>query len=110
MCWGVCRLLEMYANEKIGWRRRTGTNDRGTTSFDPPRTDPPALIGAQVNMSRRLIRNAKGEKMVSEGYVLTSETVNEGDMIIIGGREWPVLAVPPQKGLLGDVIYREARF
>lgn len=76
--------------------------------FEPARADPPAIILGMVVHKRRLIRNAKGEEVISEGYVLTAETVREGDLIIIDEREWAVQASHPEKDQFGKVLYWEA--
>lgn len=100
-------LIDVYTNQKIGWRKRVGTNGDGTPSYDPPKPAPPTIINTQVTYTRRLIRNAKGEEVVSEGYLITSEPVIEGDMLIIDDREWTALSAPIIRGLLGEELHRE---
>ncbi len=101
------RLLNTYANIDIGWRKRTGNKDNGTPIYDPPRPDPPVTFKANVDFTRRLIRDAKGEQIISETCVMTTEKVNEGDVLEIFGREWVVLKCTPILGLVGGELHRE---
>jgi hypothetical protein len=101
-------LLELYAHETIGWRRRINTKDNGTPVFEPARPAAPEAIKASVDHTRRLIRNEKGEQVVSEGCVLTAKRVNEGDVLAIDGREWTVQKTTPAKDMFGNVLHYEA--
>lgn len=104
----MASMIDMYANQSIGWRRRTGSKDNGTPIYAPPRPDPPETIKTNVDFSRRLIRDAKGEQVVSEACILTSAKINEGDLLEIYGREWVVLKCNPITGLIGEELHREA--
>ncbi len=100
-------MISTYANQSIGWRRRTGIKDNGTPIYDPAPPAPPDTIKASVDFSRRLIRNAKGEEVVSEACVMTKAKVNEGDKLEIFGREWAVLKCNPIPDLFGNELHRE---
>lgn len=100
-------MLELYANQEFGWRHRTGTKDNGTAIFNPARPAAPLTVKGRIDYKRRLIRNEKGEQVVSEARVLTMSAVDVGDIVVIGGREWPVLKAGPEFGLLGEELHRE---
>ena len=100
-------LADTYANQPIGWRRCVDYKDNGAAIYDPPRDEAPDIIYAQATYTRRLIRNAKGDEVISEGYLITSTPVNEGDMLIIDDREWTVQAAEPIRGLFGEELHRE---
>ena len=101
-------MVEIYENQDIGFRRRADVKDNGTVIFEPARHLPYAVIRGNVTYSRRLIRNAKGEEVISEGYVLTSSEVKEGDLLYIDGREWMVQKSHAEKGLMGETLHWEA--
>lgn len=97
----------MYANMSIGWRRWTGTKDNGTPIYTPAPPDPPETIKGNLSYKRRLIRNEKGEEVVSEACVMTKAAINAGDKLEIFGREWVVQMCHPIIGLFDKELHRE---
>lgn len=95
-------MFDLYASFKIAWKRRTGIKDNGVPILEPM----PPLRG-RVSYKRRLIRDARGEQVVSEALVMTMTDVRPGDVITWDGRDWPVIAVTTQYGLHETVLHRE---
>lgn len=95
-------MLSDYANQSITWKRRTGQDDRGT-----PRYEEPAVIRGRFQHKRRMIRNANGEEVVSEAFVMTEAHVRTGDILGWDGRDWPVVSVSTVPGLMGEELHRE---
>ena len=100
-------MIELYANQVIGWRMRTGIKDNGAPIYDPAPPASPAMIRGLVETRRRLVRNEKGEQVLSDTLAVIKEPVNEGDALVWQGREWPVLAVKIVYGLTGAELHRE---
>lgn len=100
-------MFEVYQNQDIGWRQRIDIKDNGTPIYDPPSPEEPKSIKANVKFTRRLIRNAQGEQVISEALVISSEKINDGDILEIFGREWPVQKCTPITGLTGNELHRE---
>lgn len=102
-------MIDGYAGSRAGWRWRVGINREGTPIYEPAPPEEPEEIRARVEYGRRLVRDADGEETLSETVCLTSAPVEPGDLIIYGGREWPVLAVQMVFGLGGGELHRECR-
>jgi len=103
-------LLELFAMQDIGWRHRTGIKDNGAAIYSPAAPEDPTIIKGRVEASRRLVRNEKGEQVISQAYVMTTASVELGDVLVWQGREWPVLTVDIATGLLGAELHREVYF
>lgn len=99
-------MVSIYAAHDIGFRKRTGIKDNGTPIFEPVRSLPHATIKGRFEYSRRLIRDANGEQVISEAYIMTEHQVELGDLIVWDRREWPALSVTNITGVLGNELYR----
>jgi hypothetical protein len=95
-------LLSLYANQDIPWKRKIGMKPNG----QPLYADPQPVKG-RFEYTRRFIRSAQGEKVVSEASVMTRAPVNPDDILVWDGRDWPVLAVAIIYGLMGKELHRE---
>ncbi len=67
----------------------------------------PQPVKGRFEYTRRFIRSAQGEKVVSEASVMTRAPVNPDDILVWDGRDWPVLAVAIIYGLMGKELHRE---
>ena len=97
-------MLDFYTNQTIPWRKKTGVRDNGAPLFAPA-----SDIRGRFEYSRRLIIDAKGERVVSEARAYTKAPVAPGDTLTWDGREWIILAVRTEYGLSGVEMHREAR-
>jgi len=89
-------------NTYIDWKHRTGNKDNGAPIFDAAKQ-----IASRVEFKRRLIRNEKGEQVVSEATIFTAVRVDTGDTLTIDGRDWVVISSYPHSGLSGMLLYYE---
>lgn len=94
-------MIDGSLNQTAVWKRVTGKNEYG----EPITVD--ADIKVRWEGKRRLVRNKKGEEVVSEARVFCRENVQPGDLLKYGGREWPVISISETPGLDGTVLYRE---
>lgn len=79
------------------------------TDYGKPIFAADVRIPARLEYKRRAIMNAKGEEVISEHLVITSAKIAVGDVIVIDGRDCPVISINPQYGLGGRVMHYEAR-
>lgn len=97
-------MLDLYANQNIPWKKRTGTKPNGQPEFAPVQ-----IIKGRFEYSRKLVRNMKGEQVVSQAFVMTGAPVGLGDVLTWDGRDWTVLTLSVQYGLMGEELHREVR-
>jgi hypothetical protein len=93
--------------QDVGWRLRVDASDTGTPVFSPAAPNDPTMIKGRVEDSHRLVRDAQGEQVISQMYVMTAAPVDLGDIIVWQGREWPVLTVDVITGVMGEELHRE---
>jgi hypothetical protein len=89
-------------NTEIGWKSRTGSKDNGAAILGEG-----TQIKASVEFKRKLVRNTKGEQVISEATICTTQAVTTGDILTIDGRDWTVIMSDPVRGLGGSVLYYE---
>lgn len=95
-------MIANYLSQTAIWKRVTGHD-----LFGQPVTAQQS-IPVRWEGVRRVVRNAKGEEVVSEARVFTTAPVQPGDILFFNGRDWPVLAVSEYTTLDGQILYREA--
>lgn len=89
-------------NQTATWKQKTGQDAYSQPTFAADRT-----INVRWENKRRLVRNSKGQEVVSEARVFCIEAINPDDVFTFGGRDWPVIAVLEDPDLAGTVLYRE---
>jgi hypothetical protein len=98
-------VIDDYTNQTITWKAKNGHNLSGQPTFAAD-----AAIQGRWEETRRLVRNVKGEEVVSEAMCVTSAAVKVGDHLVdVAGREWEILAVSVRSDLDGNELFREAR-
>jgi hypothetical protein len=101
-------IIDAYASQRFGWRRRVSTKDNGAAVYNPARPADPQIASGRVDQKKSLVTNEKGEKVLSVSLVLTAEAIEPGDIIVWDSREWPVIARKIIYGLTtGNELYRE---
>lgn len=96
-------MFDAYFNTPIDWKQRSGVKDNGTSVLAVPKQ-----IMTQLEFKRKLVRNEKGEQVVSEATVRTDAQIKAADVLTIDGRDWTVITADPIRGLGGSVLYYEA--
>ena len=95
-------IISLYANQTVALRRYSGIKDNGQPIFEPE-----VLIKGRFEEKRSLIRNAKGQEVVSEAFIITAEKLSEGDVLVYAGRNWTILRISAPVGLDGKVTHYE---
>lgn len=90
-----------YLTDTAVLRRVTGMNE-----FGEPITES-LMIKVRWEGKRRLVRDKQGKEVVSEARVFCLDDVQPGDILVYGGREWPVIAVSTITDLDGNLVYQE---
>ena len=84
------------------WKRVTGHDGYGEPIYAPDQ-----VIRCRWEEHRRLVRDKHGKEVVSEATAFCYEAVQADDVLVYGGREWPVIAVPDGINAYGKVSHRE---
>ena len=95
-------MISAYLNQTAKWKKMTSSDGY------PPQPGPPTSIKVRWEAKRRLVRNAQGQEVVSEARVFCLESIQPGDVLEYGDRDWPVIAVSEAVGLDGKTMFREA--
>jgi hypothetical protein len=95
-------MLDAYATEPIGWKKKTGTEFNGRTKLDVSET-----IYGRVVYKRKIVKNSSGKEVVSEITVYTETEVNAEDYLTIDGKDIEVIASSPKKDIDSVEIFRE---
>lgn len=95
-------IISLYTNQTVALRRYSGIKDNGQPIFEPE-----VLIKGRFEEKRSFVRNAKGQEVVSEAFIITSEKLSEGDVLVYAGREWTILRVATPVGLDGKITHYE---
>lgn len=94
-------MIRGYLNQTAQWKQMVSSDGY------PPQPGSGTAIKVRWEAKRRLVRNPQGQEVVSEARVFCLETVQPGDVLEYGGRDWPVIAVSETPGLDGTVQFRE---
>lgn len=93
-------MLGNYLNQDAVWLKPGGYGPDGPIMDETP-------IKVRWEGKRRLVRDATGQQVVSEGRVYCREPVEPEHKIRFGEREWPVITVSVMPGLDGKTMLRE---
>lgn len=104
-------MIDAQLNQSATWRQQDGTYTlEGQPNFKPDQALAPdsALGGVRWEHSRRIVRNPRGEEVVSEARVFTLAAVEPNDQLIDeADRAYVVITVSPKMGLDGTENHRE---
>lgn len=95
-------MIGSYLNQTAVWRRTVARNKYGEPVFAAP-----VSIAVRWEGRRRLVRDRRGQEVVSEARVFCLEAVQPGDILGYNSREWIVIAVSEVLDLDGAVRYWE---
>lgn len=93
-------MLSNYLSQDAVWLRPGGYGPDGPIMEETP-------IKVRWEGKRRLVRDAVGREVVSEGRVYCREPVEPEHKLRFGGRELPVIAVSVTPSLDGKTALRE---
>lgn len=95
-------MIEHLLHQTAIWRRVIGRDGHAQPIFDGD-----VVIRVRWEGKRRLVRDRRGQEVVSEARLFCLEPVQPGDEIEYAGRKWTVITVSEHAGLDGMVLYRE---
>ena len=99
--------MKRFLNQDAIWLKHTGTSDYGEPTFSE------IAIKVRWEGSRRLVRNEKGEEVVSEARVFAldpiTKTKQRQDRLKIDGEEFPIISVATHPDRRGRIHHREVR-
>jgi hypothetical protein len=95
-------VIRGYLNQNARWKKLISKD-----GYPPQPEEPGTEIKVRWEAKRRLVRNAQGQEVVSEARVFCLESIQPGDVLEYGGRDWPVIAVSETPGLDGKAMFRE---
>ena len=100
-------LPKRFLNQEVTWLKHTGQDAYGQPQFDE------VPIKVRWEGSRRLVRNEKGEQVVSETKVFALEPITKSkdrqDQLKKDGETFPVIAVSELPDRRGNIHHREVR-
>ena len=96
-------MFDLYATQKISIKPRVGTKDNGAPVFGSPQ-----IINGRIQYRHRLLRTTNAEEIVSKALIMSTVPIHEGDVVVLEGRDWPVLISEPIYGLSAVPIHWEA--
>ncbi len=88
----------------IQLRRCLGVTDRGQ-----PLLNDPVTIHGRFAFNRKVIIGKTGTEVTSEATLFTKDEITNLDVVIYGGREWPVISVTWQESIFGKISHKEVR-
>ena len=92
-------MLDAYLTDTVVLVRRTGTVTWGN------RSETETSVKARVEWKNRMVRDFKGEQVVSSASVLLkSQTLNAGDRIKIDDIERPILSIGKPKSFADTMM------
>ena len=96
-------IASSYTHQTATWQQASGIDSHGQT------TRTTTSIDARWEWKRRLVRNAEGKDIASNGLCITVSAITLDDILTApDGRDYVVLTVSVIYGLDGSELYREA--
>ena len=96
-------MIELYVNQDITLKKQTSVNEYNEPIFTT------STIKSRFEYDRTLVRNDKGEEIVSEASLFTTTLLTTEDIISYNGKDFPVISVAYIVGLDGNLSHYEAR-
>jgi hypothetical protein len=95
-------MISTYLNQTITLKVKGAVN----TYNEPTYTS--SSIKARFEYKRKLVRNSKGESVISEATCFTQISIKVGDIITYDSIDWVVIGVNSIVGLDGSISHYEA--
>lgn len=96
-------MIEAYLNQNITLKSVTSVNEYNEPVFTT------STIKARFEYDRTMVKNEKGEEVVSEAMLFTTNTIKADDVISYDGKDFPIISVANIVGLEGNLSHYEAR-
>lgn len=86
------------------YKHRRGYDDTGSPLYDEP-----VSIPCRIEYDRRVVKDYKGNEVVSERVLYTEQEIGPNDAIVLDGKDIPVIRVAQKESLYGGYDHTEAR-
>lgn len=86
------------------YKHRQGYDDTGSPLYDEP-----ASISCRIEDDRRVVKDSKGNEVVSERVLYTEQEIGPNDAIVLDGKDISVIRVAKKDSLYGGYDHTEAR-
>lgn len=96
--------VKKLCTEEVPVRYFSKYDDTGTAVYSGT-----GVIRCRSENDRQEIMTAAGEKVISEGLIISVDPVKPGDVLTLDGAERPVLLVGTPKHLNGTISHYEVR-
>jgi hypothetical protein len=96
-------MIEAYLNQNIILKTVTSINEYNEPIFTT------STIKARLEYDRTMVKNEKGEEVVSEARLFTVNQIKADDVINYDGKDYPIISVANMVGLEGNLSHYEAR-
>ncbi|MGB9613898.1 MAG: hypothetical protein ACPL3B_00120 [Fervidobacterium sp.] len=93
-------MIQDFLNQTAILKTATGFNEYGEPITDNK------IIHIRWEGHRKLVRDNKGNEVVSEARFFTLEPIKPVDIVEYGGEEWTVITVSGIPDLDGELVYR----
>lgn len=95
-------MIDIYMTDTATVTKASGVDQWGT-----PLNPVSSPMTCRFEWGTRLIRNEKGEQVVSRARVLTKESIGHNDTITFGGEDYVILSIAQEKDFYGQyyVVY-----
>lgn len=95
-------MIGPYLSQTSVWKRRTGSDGYGAPTFSQ------TAIPSRWEQKRTMVRDSKGDEVLSEARVYVTAAVTAGDELVDpDGRGWTVITVWIRRNLSGVEEFRE---
>lgn len=91
-------------NTTVQYKLRRGYDDTGSPLYDEP-----VSIPCRIEDDRRVVKDAKGNEVVSERVLYTEREIGLNDALVIDGKDVSIIRVSCKKGVYGGYDHTEAR-
>jgi len=95
-------MVKEYLRQSAILLKKTGQNEFGESLFSS------SAINVRWENRTKVIRDSKGQEVVSEARFFCLEEVRPGDKIEFSGRKWEIVSVAESVDLNGATMYRVA--
>ncbi len=97
-------MVDGWLNQKILYKRHTGSSDTGKAEYDQA-----VEIPCRLQDERQLIRNSAGREVVSEAILFIGFPVSTQDAFVVDGKEIRSIQVATKVDLDGRFDHCEVR-
>jgi hypothetical protein len=92
-------MISNYTNQAVTHKAKSSVNEYNETTYTS------SSIKARFQYKRQLVRDKKGEQVISEAEIYTETAINVDDVITFDSRDWTIRNVLNMYDLDGSILY-----